>query len=552
MFRRIFKTIVLFFVLLNFSATAASGQQVSQKFIQRDLSLLYESILQIEGLMTQFHQVILPIAEKVEADENYMLTISQSMEIDQFCERFYDVRIAFHTLYASYQNNISSDDFEKNLLRVGPLVGLVYPAAVLVKRFWNSPRMIKILDGAANRQIPFGSYMSMQNEVFYQQRNLWRKSDDAKFLMLFPAYDLEGEVQRWQQFRGGLALSSSPMVVQLNKLIQLYYQSYDAERPFFSSVSNISTLWLRNAAYQFKTAFYRQFLKISTWIGDTKVKRIDPDYCNGKTLIKLADARQLETKLQTGDILTSRSNWFLSNAFLPGFWPHSFIYLGHWTTLTKYFADDAATKYYYAGVCSRMKLHCNDFVTFLQANPKTKAAWESYLQKDDHQFDHVIIEATSEGVHFSSIRHTFLNDYLGVMRPVLNKLQIAQTIENTFYHFGKEYDFYLDWASDDRIVCSELVSKSYQSDASMGKAGIDFNYSIQDKMYVEKVMGRIAIPVINLVRKAYDENVLKIRPSQFQFVAFLKGVQATDSAVYATEQDFYASRLWAKWSFMQE
>lgn len=545
------KLVLLAIVFFTSILGAATSDQ--KRFIERDIALLYESFMQIDGLMQHFQQVILPIAAKVEADENYMLTITQSMEIDQFWERFNDIRITFHTLYASYQNTPVAREmpYEQGILKMAPLVGLVYPAAILVKRFWNSPRMIKILDGAANLQIPFGSYMSMQNEVFYQQRNLWREADDSKFLMLYPAYDLEGETNRWQQFSLALA-APTPVLQQIETLSKLYYQAYHKERAFFSSTTNLLTLWARNASYQFKTAFYRQFLKISTWIGDTKVKRIDPDYYNGKTLIKLSDAKKLQQKLQTGDVLTSRSNWFLSNAFLPGFWPHSFIYLGHWTELATFFKNDQETNAYYAKLCEKQKLTCQDFVGYLQLNESTKAAWQSYLQKDDHQFDHVLIEATSEGVHFSSIRHTFLNDYLGVMRPKLSKLQIAQTVENTFYHFGKEYDFYLDWASDDRIVCSELVSKSYQSDLSMGKIGIDFNYSIDQKMYVEKVMGRIAIPVINLVRKAYDENVLKVRPAQFEFVAFLKGVKATDSAVFASEQEFYQSRLWPKWSFMQE
>lgn len=534
----------LFFCQSAFSA-------VNEEYLKRDLSLLYESVLQIAPMMEEFSQTILPIAVKVEASENYMLSISESTTIDSFWERFNDIRISLHTLYNTYRND-SSEDPRINLMRTGSLVGLVYPASILVQRFWDSPRMVKIMDGAANLQIPFGSYISMQNEVFYQQKNLWRESEDKKFLMMFPGFQLEEEAQKWSNVRHSFFLMPSPFLTQLDQLIQLYYQAYSSEKAFFTSKKNMLVLWGKNASYQFKSLFYRNFLKVSTWIGDTKIKRIDPNFYNGTTLIKLKDAVKLEEKLRTGDVMTSRSNWFLSNAFLPGFWPHSFIYLGNVQTFINFYQNDQETNSYYAKRCRDLSLSCQDFVGFLKTYPKTQIAWNNYQQQDDHHFDQVLIEATSEGVHFSSIRHTFLNDYLGVLRPKLTKLQIAQTIENTFYHFGKEYDFYLDWASDDRIVCSELVSKSYKSDAQLNKIGIDFDYSIPNKMYVERVMGRIAIPVVNIVRKAYDENVLKMRASQFDFVAFLKGVQATDSAVYASESEFYQSRIWPKWSFMQD
>lgn len=538
----------LFLISLSLSQLLAS---VPEEYVKRDMSLLYESLVQVSPLLEQFQKQILPIATKVEADPKYMLTISESQTIDFYWERFMDIRLSLHTLYASYQDQGNSDP-TLELLRTGALIGLVYPASIVVRRFWDSPRMIKIFDGAANTQIPFGSFVAMQNEVFYQQRDIGNNRGNGEFLLMLPAIDLEKQMEKWEGIRNSYFFPRTSLMTQIEQLSEIFYRGYQLEKPFYSSWKNQMTLWGRNAVYKFKNAFYKNFLKVSTWIGDTKIKRIDPNYYNGKTLIKLPAAYELEKKLRTGDVMTSRSNWFLSNAFLPGFWPHSFIYLGNVKTMTSFFAGDQETQKFYAKKCVEEKLNCKDFTGFLKNYVKTRAAWDSFNQKDDHGYEHVLIEATSEGVHFSSVRHTFLNDYLGVLRPKLSRLQIARTIENTFYHFGKEYDFYLDWASDDRIVCSELVSKSYQSDLSSNKVGIDFNYSIPDKMYVEWVMGRIAIPVVNIVRKAYDENVLHMRTSQFDFVAFLKGVRKTDSSVYGSESEYYDSRLWPKWSFMTE
>src|ERR1041385_1052095 len=76
-----------------------------------------------------------------------------------------------------------------------------------------------------------------------------------------------------------------------------------------------------------KKRFYRAQTFISTWVGDTKVR--EPR--QGKPLIQPAQVSELRTKLKPGDVLLERRNWFLSNAFLPGYWPHSALYVARQT-----------------------------------------------------------------------------------------------------------------------------------------------------------------------------------------------------------------------------
>ncbi len=541
------KAIALLSLLLTLSAFAS----IDNQFIERDQKLLLETFTGLERTMGFYANRMKSIAKKVENSDTYILSVSENREVDSFWERFNDIRISLHTIYNTYKD-VKSDDPRISLLRYGSLVGLIYPGAVIVKDLWKNERMRQILDGAANVQIPHGSYISMQNEVFYQEKNLREQSgENIEFLMLFPGYNVDREVERFSRNRNVLRLYRDQISTLILNSADLYHMRYQKIRPFFQSLKNLLVLKMRNAVYKFKDIFYKNFLKISTWIGDTKVHRVDHDYYNGTTLINIEDAKKLKIKLRTGDIMTSRSNWFLSNAFLPGFWPHSFIYLGTQKEFTDFFKDDAETNQFYKKKCVSEKKECNSFLGYLAKSSTTKEAWKNYPIKDDHGYENVLIEATSEGIHFSSLRHTFLNDYLGALRPRLSKLQLAQTIYTSFTHFGKEYDFYLDWATDDRIVCSELVSKSFKSDSSIMKQGVDFNYSIEQGMYVEQIMGRIAIPVVNIVKKAYDENVLGIRPSQMDFVAFLKGVRKTNNAVFTSEKEYYDSIKWPKWSFMQ-
>lgn len=234
---------------------------------------------------------------------------------------------------------------------------------------------------------------------------------------------------------------------------------------------------------------------------------------------------------------------------MPGFWPHSFLYVGDYTKLKKFFNDKAVNQHF-SKLCKKSGLKCNNFTSYLEKNHKTNKAFKSYLEKDKYGFHKVIIEGTSDGIHFSSIRHTFLNDYLAAMRPVVSKLDKAKAIADAFENFGIEYDFDFDYQTDDRLVCTELVAKSYE--VRKGKNGFSMNYDLDNGKYLELIMGRVALPVINFVHKFYDENVLRVRKVELEFVAFLKGNRKTKTAKFTTKKEFLESRKWKKWSFMQK
>ena len=108
----------------------------------------------------------------------------------------------------------------------------------------------------------------------------------------------------------------------------------------------------------------------------------------------------------------------MSNLFLPGFWPHSALWLG---------ADD----------------------------------------KD-------ILEAKKDGVLLREIEETLAVDAFVVLRPKLSPAQIGKALRNARSHSGKLYDFVFDFSTADRLVCTEVIYRTYH-----GIGAIEFELGVK-------------------------------------------------------------------------
>jgi len=114
--------------------------------------------------------------------------------------------------------------------------------------------------------------------------------------------------------------------------------------------------------------------------------------------------------LQPGDVIITRHAIALTNLFMPGFWPHAALYVG----------------------------------------PRA--------ERDPEK---CVIEARKDGVLFRPLRDTLSVDYFVVIRPKLSEESIQQAIDRAFTHEGKMYNFDFDFFNSDRLVCTELVYRSY-------------------------------------------------------------------------------------------
>ena len=233
------------------------------------------------------------------------------------------------------------------------------------------------------------------------------------------------------------------------------------------------------------TPVYNVQSMVSSMIGDIRI-------ATRKPFITMETIEAVRPRLQPGDILIERRNWFLSNAFLPGFWPHAALYIGSPADLEALGIAD---------------------------HPEVRNKWEAYTTLDPEGHPRAVIEAVGEGVIFTSLEHSIHCDYLAVLRPNLPRDRIAQAIVNGFRHQGKAYDFEFDFETTDKLVCTELVYRSY---ADMVRFDL------------VEIMGRKTLPALEIVKKFRDE---RGRPdAQMEFVLFLDVAPGASVAADSTAE----------------
>ena len=110
--------------------------------------------------------------------------------------------------------------------------------------------------------------------------------------------------------------------------------------------------------------------------------------------------------LKPGDILAVRKEYAVTNYFLPGYWPHVALYLG----------------------------------------------------ESSH---HRVLESMKDGVYIRGIGSPFSSDSVVVLRPKLPPEAIQEGIKRGLSHEGKGYDFSFDFSRSDRLVCTEVVYRSF-------------------------------------------------------------------------------------------
>lgn len=249
---------------------------------------------------------------------------------------------------------------------------------------------------------------------------------------------------------------------------------------------------------------------VAEWMGDTKVKR------RGRTLISPEAAGALAPRLAPGDVLIERREWFLSNVGLPGFWPHAALYVGTPAERVRAFGADFE---------ARLK----------ERYPK---AYADATAPQEHGHAPRVLEAMSEGVVFTTLEHSAAADSTAVLRPRLDAREKAEAVFRAFAYAGRPYDYDFDFRTDAAIVCSELVYKAYEPDAS--RKGY--------RLPLVTVLGRPVSQPNDFARQFDAEFGTPYQ--QADLVVFLDGHEREGTAVEAGVAEFRRSWLRPKWHIL--
>ncbi|NND96653.1 MAG: hypothetical protein HKN47_04910 [Pirellulaceae bacterium] len=161
-----------------------------------------------------------------------------------------------------------------------------------------------------------------------------------------------------------------------------------------------------------QSGFVRAVYAIQEW-GGRVVGRVSTSLSHVPQL-PVTICEELKQIIRPGDVFITRKEFAATNYFLPGYWPHAVFYIG----------------------------------------------------------DGEVVEAQADGVRRRTLDSPFGNDAICVIRPNLDAVLIEEAITRAKSHVGKPYDFDFDFTRGDRLVCTEVVYRSYE-----GLGGTTFKLS---------------------------------------------------------------------------
>ena len=434
---------------------------------------------------------------------NHQLDREQRMIARQTWQTFLDHVLFFDSMgrmYAELYVNAQDREKKKESFFAGFACFLAQYRLALdyIERIERNPAMHVMLNEAVPELgLEEGTYALLK----YRFLNVIRGAEFARLNVLYTYY----------------RNAKSPLQTEMDEDIAAIWAAGKGKGPTLTAQNALKIV----SDFGFTTWFPVQ-KGVSELMGDIKVWRKDA------SLITPGQIEQLATKLQPGDILVQRREWYASNVGIPGFWTHAALYIGSPDERTVFFQDQGLSQWF----------------TEQGSEDGTLDGLLRNIYPDHYRISmaplegkHIprILEAIGEGVSSTTLEHSASADSIVALRPKLPKKAIAQAILKAFHYYGRPYDFNFDFRTDSELVCSELIFKAYQ------KTGDSEGLSLP----LSEVLGRPLISP-NEIAKLFDEEY-GTEGQQLVLVTFLDGNEKDHKAVEADVKKFRETWKRPKW-----
>jgi len=210
----------------------------------------------------------------------------------------------------------------------------------------------------------------------------------------------------------------------INNLDELETSLHSSQRAFIK----LRMQYLRHAI----TRRFAVSKQLSTFFILEKAGRVIADIGDSNNKRVTADIqKQALAIMEPGDVIITRHDFVASNLFLPGYWPHAALYIGTET--------------------ERQQLN-------IELDDVTAQRWVGEIRT---------LEAKKDGVLFRSLSETLQVDEFIVLRPRLEKAEIARALQRVSRHEGKGYNFDFDFFRSDQLVCTEVIYRAFDGIADI-------------------------------------------------------------------------------------
>ena len=402
----------------------------------------------------ELKQTALGLRDEVAARQRGYFTPSEDDEVRHLLVSYWQARNALFDLVTSFRDYDSLPDDARPpafLVAYAGAILLVDAARFLREMYRDSPAIVaKLNEPEPHFGIPPGTYDTVQDSLM-NPKHAWHLYHAIEF---FNRHELELR-----------ELAREPLLAQVLAVIgRLGHRLQVSTSQFAAAELRIRT--------ELVISSMRRTLMDRALFGLQKVACLlvsglstRPSHRPG---LPPEIARELSELLQPGDVLVTRKEHVMTNYFLPGFWPHAALFLG----------EPAALE--------RLGIH---------EHPEVRPRWARLLTVDPDE-PRRVLEALKDGVWIRSLNSPFGSDAIAALRPRLAASDVAQAIARGMFHEGKSYDFDFDFTRSDRLVCTEVVYRSYE-----GIGGVRFELS--------RRAGRLTLAAEDLLRMALERNVFE-------------------------------------------